>query len=72
MSGTSVMSWLSYPKTYTLRFSLWDADVGGVEVWSEGKALTFNGSTMETDLGDTNPIDPSGFNQQLWMQGLVR
>jgi hypothetical protein len=59
---------LSYPHTYTLRFSLWDADVGGVEVWSEEKAVKLNSSTIKTYLGDSSPIDPSDFTQQLWVQ----
>ncbi len=31
---------LSYPREYTMRFSLYDTDVGGVAVWSEEKDVT--------------------------------
>ena len=59
---------LSYPKTYTMRFSLWDADVGGVEVWSEEKDVRLNSSTLKTYLGDDTPLDSLDFTQQLWVK----
>jgi hypothetical protein len=59
---------LTYPKTYTLRFSLWDAETLGTEVWSEEKSINLTSSTIKTYLGDTIPLDPADFNQQLWVQ----
>jgi len=55
-------------KNYTLRFSLWDAETGGNMVWEEEKTLTTKKSTINTLLGDVNPIDGVDFSQQLWVQ----
>ena len=54
--------------TYTFRFSLWDAQSGGTEIWSEEKSLKVTGSLIKTYLGDTNPLDGIDFSQQYWIQ----
>jgi hypothetical protein len=61
---------LAYPAKYTFRFSLWVTETGGTApVWSEEKPvrLTIN-STIKTYLGDTTPLVPADFSQQLWVQ----
>lgn len=60
---------LVYPKNYTIKFSLWDAETAGNEVWSEQKLIKLTtSSTIKTNLGDTTPLDPADFSQQLWVQ----
>jgi hypothetical protein len=60
---------LAYPKNYTIRFSLWDDPTAGTEVWSEEKTIKLTtSSTIKTNLGDVNPLDPADFSQQLWVQ----
>ena len=55
-------------KTYTFRFSLWDAETGGNMVWEEEKTLTAKKSAISTLLGDVNSIEGVDFSQQLWVQ----
>ncbi|HXX33803.1 MAG TPA: hypothetical protein VEM15_04930, partial [Thermodesulfobacteriota bacterium] len=50
------------------RFSLWDAETGGNELWSEEKELKERGGLLTTDLGDTVPLDSVDFSQQLYVQ----
>lgn len=59
---------LTYPKTYTLRFSLWDAKTGGTEIWSEEKPVYLTSGTIRTYLGNKVPLNPAEFEQQLWVQ----
>jgi len=60
---------LSVPKTYTIKFSLWEADSGGATpVWEEEKQLHLSNSTLKTYLGDENSLDGVDFSQQLWVQ----
>jgi hypothetical protein len=59
---------LSYPATYTFRFSLWNADTEGTETWSEEKSVKMTTSTLKTYLGDTISLDGIDFSQQLWVQ----
>ena len=61
---------LSYPKTYTLRFSLWDAETKGNKVWSEEKQIALTSSIIETLLADSgiSPLDGVDFSQQLWVK----
>jgi hypothetical protein len=57
------------PKTFEFKFSLWDAETGGLEVWSEeGKELTVKNGIIKTYLGDTAPLDGVDFSSQLWVQ----
>lgn len=59
---------LPVPATYTFKFSLWDTQIGGTEVWSEEKSITMNVKTIKTYLGDTVPLSSVDFSQQLWVQ----
>jgi len=59
---------LAASKTYTLRFSLWDAETGGSEVWFEEKPVQLQKSTIKTYLGSDVLLDPADFLQQLWVQ----
>ena len=59
---------LSYPRTYTLRFSLWDAESGGNEVWFEEKDVLMKNATIKTYLGSDIPLNVGDFAQQLWVQ----
>jgi hypothetical protein len=52
----------------TYRFSLWDAQTGGNEIWSEEKQIDPKGSTITTDLGDVESLDAVDFSQQLYVQ----
>jgi hypothetical protein len=57
------------PVTKLFRFSLWDAETAGNMVWSEEKKAKVNASgVISTFLGDTVPLDPGVFSQQLWVQ----
>ena len=59
---------LAYPATYTFRFSLWDAEVGGNEVWFEEKPLKLTSNLIKTYLGDIEPLDSVDFSLQYWVQ----
>jgi hypothetical protein len=61
---------LAYPKTYAMRFSLWDAETDGNQVWYEEKSVALKSSKITTYLGDTPtyPLDGVDFSQQLWVQ----
>jgi hypothetical protein len=59
---------LAYPATYTFRFSLWDAEVGGNEVWFEEKPLKLTNNLIKTYLGDLEPLDSVDFSLQYWVQ----
>ena len=51
-----------------MRFSLWDANEGGIEVWNEEKPVKLTSATIKTYLGDVNSLDPLDFTQQLWVK----
>ena len=59
---------LAYPATYNFRFSLWDQESEGIEVWSEKKPIKLTTAVVKTYLGDTEPLDGVDFSQQLWVQ----
>jgi hypothetical protein len=59
---------LTYPATHTIRFSLWDNDVDGNELWSEEQQINLTGPTIKTYLGAVNPLDEVDFSQQLWVK----
>ena len=59
---------LPYPATYTLRFSLWDNDTGGSEIWSEEKSVAVVGPMIKTSLGSEISLDGVAFSDQLWVQ----
>ncbi len=63
---------LKVPKTYTLRFSLWDSQNEGAMLWSEQKSFKMKSKKISHNLGsvDTvnNPLSPSYFSMQLWVQ----
>ena len=52
---------LAPSKTYTLRFSLWDAETLGNEVWSEEKPVQVEKTTIKTYLGSDVLLDPQIF-----------
>ena len=57
------------PVQKTFRFSLWDAETGGNMIWSEQKKAPVNATGyITTLLGDTEPLNPADFSQQLWVQ----
>src|SRR5271157_1453907 len=55
-------------KSYTFRFSLWDADTGGNMAWEEEKTLKAKNSVISTFLGDVIPLEGVNFGQALWVQ----
>ena len=61
---------LTASATYTFRFSLWDDETGGGEVWSEEKRVELSGTTIKTYLGDATLGGVGGvdFSQQYWVQ----
>ena len=59
---------LAFPRTYTLLFSLWDAEAGGTKVWDEEKRVMLTSSTLKTYLGDATPLNAEEFMAQLWVQ----
>ena len=59
---------LTFPKNYMFRFSLWDAETEGAEVWSEEKPIKLTTAKLTTTLGDTEPLDAVDFSQQYWVQ----
>jgi hypothetical protein len=57
------------PVQKLFRFSLWDAATVGNMVWSEEKQAKVNSSgVISTFLGDTVPLNPGDFLEQLWVQ----
>ena len=75
--GAAVDTEISYKKKTSIagpvkrlfRFSLWDALTAGNMIWSEEKQVTVNASgVILTLLGDTIPLNPASFSQQLWVQ----
>jgi len=62
---------LSYPKKYTIRFSLWNDPTSTAQssmVWSEEKEITLTTAKVRTYLGDTSPLDNVDFSEQLYVQ----
>ena len=61
---------LAYPSSPTLKFSLWDEETEGMEVWSEEKRVSLTSNTIKTYLGDANPFDDVAldFSRQYWVQ----
>jgi hypothetical protein len=59
---------LAFPVTYTLRFSLWDAEVDGNKLWEEDQTLSLKSATIKTSLGEGGSLDGVDFSQQLWVQ----
>ncbi len=45
-----------------MSFSLWDADTGGTELWSEGRAVQVEGGLYNVILGDSVSIPPTVFS----------
>ncbi len=55
-------------KSYTFRFSLWDAHTGGNQVWEEERIVKTKSSVISTYLGELNSIGAVNFSQALWVQ----
>lgn len=61
------------PKTYTIHFSIYDAAIGGTELWYEEKSVRLTTKTLTHNLGsviafadaDAGPLD---FSEQYWIQ----
>ena len=45
---------LTADETYLFKFSLWDDDIAGTEVWLEVKSVTLSGTKIKTYLGSRN------------------
>ncbi|MBF0329105.1 MAG: collagen-like protein [Nitrospirae bacterium] len=58
------------PQKVLFEFSLWDAATGGRQVWYENKFILLDIFTYDvlTFLGDTIPLNPAYFSQQLWVE----
>lgn len=54
--------------TYTFRFSLWTAETGGTQVWSEEQTMVLGTPVINTSLGKVTPLSGVDFSQQLWVQ----
>ena len=52
----------------TLRFSLWDSDIGGNEIWFEEKDVKISNSKIKTYLGDTVSFNGVDFSEQYYIQ----
>lgn len=57
----------------SIRYSLWDAETGGVEKWHEGDMpgdiyFKVPAKTFTANLGTKVPLDISLFEEQLWLQ----
>jgi PKD repeat protein len=59
---------LMAPARYTFRFALFDAAVGGTEVWSEEVELDLPAKTSTIYLGTVNDLGTVDFSQQLWIE----
>ena len=59
---------LTADETYLFKFSLWDDDVAGTEVWFEVKSVTLSGTKIKTYLGDETSLAGVDFSQQYWVQ----
>lgn len=55
-------------KTYTFRFSLWDAETEGSEAWQEEKVVQAKSSVIGTYLGEVSSIEEVNFSRALWVQ----
>ena len=74
--AASVIKQLPYTKAvslstgtpYTLTFSLWTAETGGTQVWSENQALVLVTQVINTFLGKTTTLSGVDFSQQLWVE----
>jgi hypothetical protein len=54
--------------TFTFRFSLWDDETSGSQLWWEQKQIKLSGQTIKTYLGDVEPLEGTNFTEQLWVQ----
>jgi hypothetical protein len=57
-----------FNRSYTFRFSLWDAMTGGNRVWEEEKSVKTKSSVINTYLGEMNSLEGVNFGQALWVQ----
>ena len=61
-----------FNKTFTFRFSFWDAETGGNKMWEEEKTLKTRISVINTYLGEVNSLQGVDFSQALWVQVEIR
>ena len=73
-SAESVSKKIYYEKKVFLsgiqnfKFSLWDSETEGIEIWSEEKPLKLKGGVVSTYLGEINSLDGLDFSRQYWVQ----
>ncbi|MBI2832104.1 MAG: hypothetical protein HYX79_07600 [Chloroflexi bacterium] len=58
--------------TYSVQFSLYDAETGGNTLWSETQNVTLSGGLFNALLGSTTTLDSSIFNYARYLQFSVQ
>lgn len=65
-SGASVAD-----ASYSATFRIFDAPVGGAELWSESQQVATRGGIYSTTLGKSTPFPASLFTKRLWLESEV-
>lgn len=56
---------------YTLTFRLFDADVGGTQLWAESQDVTVTDGMYSAQLGATTPLSGAEFSVGTWLEVAV-